>query len=167
MDDEIIQPFCMMYYGEDMINLDSISLFILIAGFVLGLGAVTVINIHGYLGRKSAYWTEATTRTHKITKPLIWTGTLLALVGGTLFYRNEAFEGAPFWLSIIAPILVLNGCFLSFVISPYLLRQEREGRPGDVLPKEMQRNITVSFIVSDVGWWGALLIIVHDISTRI
>lgn len=65
-----------------MINLDFIGLFILITGFVIGLGAVTVIDIHGFLGRKSAYWTEATTRTHKVTKPLIWIGIILAIVGG-------------------------------------------------------------------------------------
>ena len=52
-----------------MFNLDFIGLFIFIAGFIIGLGAVTVIDIHGFLGRKSAYWTEATIRTHKVTKP--------------------------------------------------------------------------------------------------
>ncbi len=51
--------------------LDFIGLFCLIAGFVIGLGAVTVVDIHGFLGRTSAYWTEATTRTHKVTKPMI------------------------------------------------------------------------------------------------
>ena len=42
------------------------GLFIHLAGFVIGLGAVTVIDLHGFLGRKSPYWTEATTRTHKV-----------------------------------------------------------------------------------------------------
>ena len=65
-----------------------ISLFFILAGFIIGIGAVTVIDIHGLLGRKSAYWTEATIRTHKVTKPLIWLGTLLAWVGGVFFYKN-------------------------------------------------------------------------------
>ncbi len=32
-----------------------VSLFILIAGYIIGLGAVTVIDLHGFLGRKSSY----------------------------------------------------------------------------------------------------------------
>ena len=39
-----------------MMNIDFLGLFICIAGFVVGLGAVTVIDIHGFLGRKSKYW---------------------------------------------------------------------------------------------------------------
>ncbi|MFZ2523449.1 MAG: hypothetical protein WAW92_03625, partial [Minisyncoccia bacterium] len=87
-----------------MITLDFIGLFLLIAGFVVGLGAVTVIDIHGFLGRKSQYWTEATTRTHKVTKPMIWVGIILALIGGAIFFRNEAFVGIPVYLSIIAGV---------------------------------------------------------------
>lgn len=34
------------------------SIFITIAGFVIGLGAVTVVDLHGFLGRRSSYWTE-------------------------------------------------------------------------------------------------------------
>lgn len=64
-----------------------IGLFLFIAGFIIGLGAVTVIDIHGFLGRKSSYWTEATIRTHKVTKPLIWLGMSLAILGGLVFYR--------------------------------------------------------------------------------
>lgn len=43
-----------------MLNLDFIGLFIFISGFIVGLGAVTVIGIHGFLGRKSEYWIEVT-----------------------------------------------------------------------------------------------------------
>ncbi len=139
--------------------LDFFGLFIMLAGFVIGLGAVTVIDIHGFLGRKSAYWTEATTRTHKVTKPLIWIGTTLALIGGVIFYRNEVLAGAPLWHLVIAVVLILNGCFLSFVVSPFLLKQEREGRATELLLTSLQRKITLSFIVSFLGWWSALLIL--------
>lgn len=146
--------------------LDFFGLFIMLAGFVIGLGAVTVIDIHGFLGRKSAYWTEATIRTHKVTKPLIWTGIILALIGGFVFYRNEVLVGAPLWHLVIAVALVLNGCFLSFVVSPFLLKQEREGRATELLPASLQRKITLSFIVSFLGWWSALLILVWYLITK-
>jgi hypothetical protein len=59
------------------------------------LGAVTVIDLHGFLGRKSSYWTEATTRTHKVTKPLIWAGLFLQCLGQSCFMANGT--GHRFW----------------------------------------------------------------------
>lgn len=149
-----------------MINLDFIGLFIFIAGFIIGLGAVTVIDVHGFLGRKSSYWTEATTRTHKVTKPLIWIGTLLAIIGGIIFYRNAPLSGIPMYHAVIASILILNGLFLSFYVSPYLLAQERAGKQTELLPRSLQNKIIVSLIVSDIGWWGGLLLLVSYIITH-
>ena len=149
-----------------MINLDFIGLFLLIAGFVIGLGAVTVIDIHGFLGRKSNYWTEATTRTHKVTKPMIWAGIVLAIIGGAIFFRNEAFAGITVYLSIIAGVLIVNGLFLSFSVSPYLLQRERDGKAGELLPYSWQRKIIVGLILSDLGWWSSLVLVVWYLVTK-
>jgi hypothetical protein len=149
-----------------MITMDFIGLFIFIAGFVIGLGAVTVIDIHGFLGRKSSYWSEATTRTHKVTKPLIWAGIALAIIGGIIFYRNESFAGVPMYHAIIAGVLILNGIFLSFYVSPYLLAQERAGKQTELLPSSLQNKIVFSLIISDIGWWGGLLLLVSYIITH-
>lgn len=146
-----------------MITLDFIGLFIFVTGFIIGLGAVTVIDIHGFLGRKSNYWTEATIRTHKVTKPLIWIGIFLVIVGGTIFYRNESFSGIPLYHALIAGLLVLNGLFLSFYVSPFLLAREREGRQMELLPDSLQKKIIVSLVLSDVGWWSGLALLVWDI----
>lgn len=140
--------------------LDVLGLFLFLAGFVVGLGAVTVIDIHGFLGRTSSYWTEATTRTHKVTKPMIWVGILLAIVGGLLFYRNEPLSGTPLAHLVIACVLILNGCFLTFHVSPFLLQREKAGKAKELLPMSLQRKIVVSLIVSDIGWWGGLLLLV-------
>lgn len=149
-----------MLFGLSINALDFIGLFLFLAGFVVGLGAVTVIDIHGFLGRKSSYWTEATTRTHKVTKPMIWAGIFLAIVGGLIFYRTENFAGIPLVHAVIAIVLILNGCFLSFKVSPFLLRREKEGKSGDLLPQSWQNKIMVGLIVSDIGWWGGLLLLV-------
>ena len=106
--------------------IDFIGLFLFLAGFVIGLGAVTVIDIHGFLGRKSGYWTEATTRTHKITKPMIWAGIGLAILGGVIFYREAEFFGIPMLHTFIALALIANGYFLSFKVSPFLLKREKK-----------------------------------------
>lgn len=146
--------------------MDFLGLFIFIAGFIIGLGAVTVIDIHGFLGRKSNYWTEATTRTHKVTKPLIWVGIFLGIIGGTILYRNENFSGIPFYHALIAVSLILNGLFLSFYVSPFLLKREQEGRQAELLPQSLQKKIIVSLILSDIGWWGGLFLLVWYISKK-
>lgn len=141
-------------------NIDPIQflgLFIFIAGYIIGLGAVTVIDLHGLLGRKSSYWTEATIRTHKVTKPLIWAGTILSVIGAIIFYEPPFLY---YHLGIFS-ILILNGLFLSFVVSPFLLKREKEGKSKELLPMSFQYKITASFLVSFSGWWGSLLILTY------
>lgn len=140
--------------------LDIVGLFLMLAGFVIGLGAVTVIDIHGFLGRKSNYWTEATTRTHKVTKPMIWAGIFLVILGGVIFYRGESFAGIPMLHIICASILILNGLFLSFSVSPFLLKRESEGKSSELLPQIWQNKIMISLIISDILWWGGLFLLV-------
>lgn len=149
----------------NMFTLDALGLFLFIAGFVIGLGAVTVIDIHGFLGRTSAYWTEATIRTHKVTKPLIWIGIFLACIGGSILYRNVPFVGIPLIHTLIALLLLLNGIFLSFYVSPFLLQREKEGRQKELLPASLQKKIVVSLIFSDLGWWGGLALLVLYITS--
>ncbi len=149
------------------INLDFVGLFLLMVGYVIGLGAVTVIDLHGFLGRKSSYWTEATTRTHKVTKPMIWVGTTLAIIGGVIFFRSYPYEGLPFYLSIAALVMIINGIFLSFSVSPYMLQREKEGRQADLLPQSWQTKIMISLIFSDLFWWGSLLLLTYHLASRL
>lgn len=133
----------------------TLSIFLTMAGFVIGLGAVTVIDLHGFLGRKSGYWTEATIRTHKVTKPLIWIGMLLVIAGHILLAASGMH--ITLWKFVVMGIMILNGCFLSFVVSPELLRRERENRATELLPQNLQTKIVFSFITSFLSWWGLLL----------
>jgi hypothetical protein len=139
---------------------DIIGLFLFIAGFIIWLGAVTVIDLHGFLGRKSTYWTEATIRTHKITKPLIWIGIFLAILGGLITYRNIGFSGIAPIHTLIAIVLILNGSFLSFWVSPRLLKREKEGKAREILPADLQMKIAMSFVISVTGWWSSLFLLV-------
>jgi hypothetical protein len=150
-----------------------VSLFIFIVGLIIGLGAVTVIDIHGFLGRKSNYWTEATTRAHKVTKPLIWLGTLLALFGGVWFYSQS---GDTFYCKLSGKdlsmvyfhiasfgILILNGLFLTFGVSRFLLQREKEGKSAELLPQAWQNKIIASFVLSFVGWWLTVAMLVLNL----
>jgi len=142
---------------------DVLGLFLAIAGFVIGLGAVSVIDVHGFLARRSAYWTQATIRTHYVTKPLIWIGMLLAVVGTSIYFSRIGWTNLAPVLAPLAVVLVLNGAYLSFVVSPQLQRMEKTGKEGDLVPRGLQRRITVSFLVSFFGWWSALFLLVWQV----
>jgi hypothetical protein len=68
--------------------------------------------------------------------------------------------------AVIAIVLVMNGFFLSFKVSPFLLQREREGHSAEPLPLEWQKKISIAFILSFAGWWGALLLTVYQLLTR-
>lgn len=149
-----------MWFGHTTSNIeDALGLAVMLAGFIIGLGAVTVVDVHGFLGRRSPYWTDTTIRVHKVTKPLIWLGMALAILGGVLVYRHQPWSGIVLWHSVIAVVLVLNGCFLSFVVSPELLARERSGRAKELLPMRLQIKIALSFVVSFVGWWCGVFLL--------
>lgn len=147
--------------------LEIIGLFLFIAGFIIGLGAVTVIDLHGFLGRKSHYWTKATISAHKVTKPLIWAGTLLASAGASIFYSQNPITWIPLAHLLIFPILILNGVFLSFYVSPFLLKREREGRSQELLPLKLQVYISISFVVSFIGWWSSVFLLVWYLQNHV
>jgi hypothetical protein len=139
-----------------MFTLHTFGLFILLAGFIIGLGAVTVIDIHGFLARTSPYWTEATIRTHKITKPLIWIGIGFTIIGGSIFYYGTGLHAIQIFHLISVPLMIINGIFLSFKVSPFLLAQEKTDHATELLPQSLQHKILLSFIISIILWWGNL-----------
>lgn len=155
-----------MASGNSFTWMEFLGLYIHLAGFVIGLGAVTVIDLHGFLGRKSPYWTETTTRTHKVTKPLIWLGMTLAILGAWIFHGRHGWSFCLTVQAFIAIVLIVNGIFLSFSVSPFLLQREREGRASELLPPEMQKKIGMAFVISFAGWWGALLLTVYQVLSR-
>lgn len=143
------------------------GLYFFLAGLAVSMGSLAVIETHGFLGRKSPYWSEATIRTHKVTKPLIWAGFATALAGASLFYSQTGFDRLVAIQAAILLPLVLNGIFLTFWVSPRLLEREREGRASELLPAGWQRMITASFIVSILSWWGELFLLVWYLILRL
>ncbi|HMQ01911.1 MAG TPA: hypothetical protein PKD79_02475 [Candidatus Doudnabacteria bacterium] len=140
--------------------LEIIGLFLFLAGLVIGLGAVTVIDVHGFLGRHSAYWTESTIRAHKVTKPLIWLGLLLLLIGAVITYWESWLTGVALYQAMLVGVLIINGLFLTFYVSPRLLQQENNGQIDRPLSISMRNKIALSFGISFLGWWGTLFLFV-------
>lgn len=136
--------------------------FLQLAGFIVGLGAVTVIDFHGFIAQKSVYWTRVTISAHKVTKPLIWLGTIMLLVGKILKYFNEGFSNLLLVEFGLLAVLILNGCFLSFYVSPFLIKLEKQGVQKP-LPNSLQNKIKVSFLFSFFGWWVLVLLFILSI----
>jgi hypothetical protein len=128
-----------------------------VAGFVIGLGAVTVIETLGFLGQRSGYWTEATIRAHKVTKPLIWLGLMIATLGGTGYYSLVGVSTLTIVHAVLLVVMVVNGSFLTFWVSPRLLLREQQGKSREILPKAWKTAITLSFFISILTWWPAMV----------
>jgi hypothetical protein len=124
------------------------------AGIIIGLGAVTVIDTMGFIARKSVPWTQTTIEAHHVTKPLIWIGTLLMALTWFFLYQGTQ---ADIIKSVLIVILLLNGSFLSFSVSP---RLDKLSGKKKLLPFSLQWKITVSMIISFLSWWGLVWITV-------
>ena len=158
----IVYNRIMIGYTPEILRI--VTNFLFITGFIIGLGAVTVIDLHGFFAQRSGYWTLATTRTHKITKPLIWIGTFLILFGEFYAYRTNTVSVYLNYISILIIPMILNGIFLSFYISPLMLKREKEKLDTQILPQRIQNMIFVSFIVSFLSWWSCVGLFVLHIS---
>ena len=153
--------------SEDIFkNPEFISNFISLAGFVFGLGSTTVIDILGFLGRNSGYWTRATISGHKVTKPLIWFGIFLITIGTGLDIATFGFDFFCAVKIIIITALIVNGSFLTFFVSPFLLKKEAQGKEEQLLPDNLKFKITLSFLLSISLWWSLFLITVYNLTQR-
>lgn len=131
------------------------ALFFHLVGLIIGLGAVTVIDTLGFISRKSKSWTQTTIQAHHVTKPLIWLGTLIILVSWFFILNMEGVNALTFIKSLLLIVMLLNGVFLSFNISPKLdkLRNKKV-----LLPKKLQIKIAISMMVSFISWWSFVLL---------
>ncbi|MFA5856303.1 MAG: hypothetical protein WC867_03030 [Candidatus Pacearchaeota archaeon] len=132
----------------------NLALFFHIAGLIIGLGAVTVIDFLGFTSRKSKELTQVTIHAHHVTKPLIWIGTILIFISWLFLYNGSLISNIKSFLLII---MVLNGIFLSFYISPRL--NKLIGKK-ELLPMPLQIKITISMIISFLCWWTFVILTV-------
>ncbi len=131
-------------------------------GIVIGLGSVIVIDVMGFFSRKNTKKTQDTISAHHTTKPLIWIGTIIILITWVLIlYReNFVFGFVEIWKSVLLGIMILNGAFLSFVISPAL--DKRIG-VKKLLPRNLQIKIGIALVISFLSWGSFVLLTISGI----
>ena len=135
----------------------NIYLLVHIIGIIIALGAVTVIDTMGFTARKSKEWTKTTIKAHHITKPLIWLGTIIAVLSWLFLYDATTISNIK---SILLVIMVLNGSFLSFYVSP---RLDKLYNKNTLLPTPLQQKIMVSMIISFISWWSFVVLTVWSL----
>jgi len=136
-------------------------LFIHLVGIIIGLGAVTVIDTLGFFSRKNKNLTQVTIHAHHVTKPLIWIGTLIVLFSWIFFLLENSLEGIYLFKTILLGIMILNGSFLSFFISPRLNKLIDK---KVLLPNRLQKMISVSLVFSFLSWWMFVFLTVSSLS---
>jgi len=129
----------------------NLKLFFHFVGIIIALGAVTVIDVMGFFSRKSIKKTQETIVAHHTTKPLIWVGTIIVLISWVFILIQKNFGEIEIIKSILLVIIILNGCFLSFHISPRLSKMKGVKK---LLNKSLQIKIGISLVVSLISWWG-------------
>jgi len=133
------------------------TLFFHIAGLIIGLGAVSVIDLLGFRSRNSKEQTQVTIHAHHTTKPLIWLGSTLILISWIFLVIRLGWTDFVILKSLLLFVMVLNGSFLSFYVSPRL--DELIGKKV-ILSRELQIKITISMLISFFSWWSFVVLTV-------
>lgn len=129
-------------------------LFIHLISLIVGFGSVIVIDTFGLLWLIKKVKLTFVNKVAGVTQPLIWIGwTGLVLTGIPLILLKESISG----LSVIKIFLVLmvglNGIFLHFI------KKSMDGITDDsILPNILKFRITLATFISQIGWWGAIII---------
>ena len=125
--------------------------YIHILGLVIGMGSAIVIETIGFIARKSGYWTRVAVQVHYVTKPLIWIGTILLSLSWILIRGFDTVVYPYYWKTLLLLLLIINGGYLSFIISPRIIEHQKHS-DGKPLPSKLQTIILPSAIVSVLGW---------------
>jgi hypothetical protein len=140
--------------------LDFLGLLLIISGLGLGLGASTVMDVFGVLGRESEYWTVRAISTDKVAVPLMWIGVVLATVGGIMFNRNQGLSGVVLYQAIVWVVLIANGSFFTFYIIPRVYPIEHKPEGERLIPRGLVLKILPAFAISICSWWASVILLV-------
>ncbi len=140
--------------------LDLIGLFLLLSGLIIGLGAVTVADMLGMLGKKSPYWCEVFVKTHPVTKALVWLGIFAGILGALIFYREKGLYGAAILQLIIFIPLLLNALYFSLRLNPALEKLIEKPGKKITMPPKLQQKVTASQVISVLTWWSEVFLTV-------
>lgn len=131
-----------------------VLLFIHLISLVVGFGSVIVIDTFGLLWLLKKVKLTFVNRVANVTQPLIWIGwTGLVLTGIPLILMKDSISGLSTIKIFLVLMVGLNGIFLHFI------KKSMDGITDDsILPNIIKFRITLATFISQIGWWGAIII---------
>ena len=132
-----------------------IFLFIHLVALIVGFGAVIVVDTSGLLALRKKITLKTLNHIADITQRLIWTGWGALVVSGVALLYLKGFN--PDSLSQIKIFFVillgLNGIFLHY-IKKWTTKYDSLAD----IPLYLKFRTGVAMAVSQMGWWGAIII---------
>jgi hypothetical protein len=126
-----------------------------VLALVVSFGAVLVIDWHGLLWLAGRRGLTESTRLAAGAGPLIWGGLAGLIVSGALLHPNLS---SPLTVTKLVLVLAVawNGAAMS-ALRRRTAQLPAYVKPGD-LPARDWRLMMTATVVSQLGWWGAILI---------
>ncbi len=131
-----------------------IFLFIHLSCLVLGFGTVMVTDLYGLLWIKNRVRFTQVISVSGVTEKFIWAGWIGMVVAGIplIFLKGEIDNLMTIKLFFVA-LIGINGFVLHF-----LHKKVAKYEKGEQVPNLFMFRLTLSLFVSQLCWWGALLI---------
>lgn len=132
-----------------------IARFIHITSVIIGFGAVIVIDSFGlaWLFKKATI--KLLVSVAAVTQRLIWLGWFGAVLSGSfMIYKMGGLSAIGDLTALkifLVALLGLNGVNLHFI-------KKKLGQFGENIPKSLMLRVGIASFISQVGWWGALII---------
>lgn len=131
-----------------------VLLFIHLSCLVLGFGSVLVTDLYGLLWARNRVRFTQVVKVSGVTEKFIWAGWGGMVAAGVplLVLKGEVDELMTIKLFFVV-LIGLNG------IALHLLQKKlKRYREGDEVPSLFMFRLVLALSVSQLGWWGALVI---------
>lgn len=132
-----------------------IFLFFHLVFLVVGFGSVIVVDTFGlfWILKWFSVSLDLVKKVAETTQKLIWLGFVGMLVTGIPMLVMKGDINNLTWVKLFLVAMVgVNGVFL------HTIKKSMDSISGEVLPKEVVLKMSLASTVSQVGWWGALII---------
>jgi len=131
-----------------------ILLFFHLGFLILGFGSVLVTDIYGLLWLWDRVRFQQIVKVSGVTEKMIWTGwTGMVLVGIPMIIMKGEVDNLMLIKLAFVAMVGINGVPLHFI-----QKKLQEFEEKDVVPGVFLFRMMLSTTVSQVGWWGAVLI---------
>ena len=124
-----------------------------IISLIIGMGAVLVIDTAGVLWLLKKTKLSSVMSMARLTQPLIWIGWSGLVISGSVLLTLKGSVDALTKLKLFLVLMVgLNGFFL------HLIKKSMESIKGEHVPAKLMFKIALASAISQIGWWGAIVI---------